>query len=193
SKPVTCDTRVVCSETGLEPGEYCTHTVSDYFIPLISSSKKCDNTKEVFVRADEKISYCRYCTPEAGYKKKMYKIISPDMQNYFKENGIAYEAIPVHNPDCNKIFKEGAPVITSPANGTEYFINIKDPEPIALTCETAIDVNKVYWYINDKFYKAADAKSKQFFISDEGPVKISCTDDKGRNRDVRINVKRVEL
>lgn len=193
SKPTGCDTRVVCSETGMLPGENCTNTVTDYFIPLISSSVVCNNTQEVMISADEKISYCRYCTPEAGYKKKLYKIISPDMQNYFKENGIAYEAIPVHNPDCNKIFKEGAPVITSPANGTEYFISVKDPEPIALTCETAIDVSKVYWYINDKFYKAADAKSKQFFIPDEGPVKISCTDDKGRNRDVRINVKRVDL
>ena len=193
AQPGSCETRVLCSETGMIPGEYCTHTVTDYFIPLISSTLVCNNTQEVLVSPDEKLSYCRYCVPETGYKKKLYKNIAPDLQNYYKENGIAFEMIPLHNPGCEKIFKEGAPVITSPVNGTEYYISTKDPEPIALTCETAIDVSKVYWYINNKFYKAADARSKQFFIPDEGPVKISCTDDKGRNRDIRINVKKVDL
>jgi len=48
-------------------------------------------------------------------------------------------------------------------------------------------------YINNKFYKACEAKSKQFFVPEEGPVKISCTDDKGRNRDIIIRVRYVNL
>ena len=50
-----------------------------------------------------------------------------------------------------------------------------------------------YWYINDKFFKASSANEKQFFVPDEGLVKISCTDDKGRNRNIRIRVKYVDL
>ena len=65
--------------------------------------------------------------------KKLFKVISPDMQKYFEENKIAYQKIPPHNPDCEKIFKEGAPVISSLANGSEYLINRKDPEPLQLT------------------------------------------------------------
>ena len=41
--------------------------------------------------------------------------------------------------------------------------------------------------------KASTAAEKQFFVPDEGPVKISCTDDKGRNRDIWITVKYVNL
>jgi penicillin-binding protein 1C len=55
------------------------------------------------------------------------------------------------------------------------------------------DVHKVYWYINDQFFKAGEAHDRQFFIPEEGPVKISCTDDKGRNRDIWIRVKLVDL
>jgi penicillin-binding protein 1C len=62
-----------------------------------------------------------------------------------------------------------------------------------LVCNTGNDVSKVYWYINNKFYKSADAKSKIFFVPEEGPVKVSCTDDKGRNRDIWIKVKYVSL
>ncbi len=192
-QPKDCDTRIVCSETGMLPDEHCTNLITDYFIPMISPTKKCDNMQEIAVSPDEKISYCKMCMPENGYKKKLYKIVTPEMQQYFEENKIAYEKIPPHNPNCEKVFKDGAPVVTSPSNGNEYLINKKNPEPLQLTCHTGNDVSKVYWYINNKFYKACDAKAKQFFIPEEGPIKISCTDDKGRNRDILIRVRYVNL
>ncbi|MFI5188142.1 MAG: penicillin-binding protein 1C, partial [Chitinophagales bacterium] len=191
--PPDCQQRKVCSETGLLPADHCTNIVMDYFIPMISPTKQCDNWQEIMVSADEKISYCKNCVPENGYKKKWYKIIDPEMQAWMEENKIAYEKIPAHNPNCEKIFKEGLPVITSPVNNTEYLINKKDKEPIQLVCKTSGDVSKVYWYVNNKFYKTSNAGEKQFFIPDEGPVKISCTDDKGRNRDIWIKVTYVNL
>lgn len=192
-QPKHCDSRIVCSETGLLPGDHCTHTVMDYFIPLVSNMKTCNNMQEVMISSEEKISFCKSCMPDAGYKKKMYKIISPDMQAYFEERNIAYQKVPMHNPDCEKIFREGAPVITSPRNGSEYLISKKNPEALQLSTNTGNDVTKVYWYVNNRFYKASDARTKQFFIPDEGPVKISCTDDKGRNRDIWIQVRYVNL
>ena len=193
TQPDDCDIRQVCSESGLSPSDHCTSRVTDYFIPLISSSKSCNNQLEILISADEKIGYCKNCSPQTGYKKKWYKVVEPDMQAWFEENNITYQKMPLHNPDCEMIFKGSAPVITSPANGTEYLINKKDREPLQLVCRTANDVSKVYWYINNKFYKSCNAGEKQFFIPGEGPVKISCTDDKGRNRDIKITVKYVNL
>ena len=193
TQPEDCNIRQVCSETGLPPSDHCSNLLTDYFIPLISSTKVCDNRQEIMISPDEKISYCKSCAPEVGYKKKWYKLIEPDMQAWMNENNVAYEKIPPHNPDCDKIFKGNAPFIASPANGTEYFINKKDPEPIQLIAKTSNDVSKIYWYINNKFYKSCNVGEKQFFVPDEGPVKISCTDDKGRNRDIKITVKYVNL
>lgn len=193
TQPDDCDIRQVCSETGLIPSASCTNIVTDYFIPLISSTTACDNRQELMISPNEKMSYCKSCAPETGYKKKWYKVIDPDMQAWMEENRMAYEKIPPHNPNCELIFKGSAPLITSPANGTEYLINKKEPEPIQLVCKTANDVNKVYWYINNKFYKSSNAGEKQFFVPQEGEVKISCTDDKGRNKDVKITVKYVNL
>ena len=193
TQPKDCDIRQVCSETGLSPSDHCTSLVTDYFIPLISSTKVCSNWQEIMISPDEKNSYCKSCAPQTGYKKKWYKIIEPDMQAWFEENRIVYQKIPPHNPDCELIFGGAAPSITSPVNGTEYLINKKDREPLQLICKTANDVSKVYWYINNKFYKSSNAGEKQFFVPEEGPVKISCTDDKGRNRDIKITVKYVNL
>jgi penicillin-binding protein 1C len=193
SQPKDCDTRIVCSETGLPPSDDCTNLVSDYFIPLISPSTVCANRQTIAISADGKMSYCRYCKPETGYKEKVYRILSPAMQAYDDDNHIAYEKIPPHNPACEVVFKDGAPSITSPTQGTEYYINRRKPEPLQLTCRTSSDVGKVYWYINNHFLKASEAHASQFFVPDEGPVKISCTDDKGRNRDIWIRVKWVDL
>ena len=193
SQPADCDIRMVCTETGLPPADFCDHLVTDYFIPLVSPARQCDNMQEVFVSPDEKMSYCRMCLPQSGYKKKLYKVVPPEMREYYDANKIAYVSIPPHNPMCEKVFLEGGPVVISPANGSEYLINRKDPEPLQLRCRVGNDVGKVYWYINDQFYKAGDAGTKEYFIPQEGPVKISCTDDKGRNRNVWINVKYVNL
>ena len=142
---------------------------------------------------NEKISFCKSCAPQTGYKKKWFKIVEPEMQAWYEDNSIAYQKIPPHNPDCEVIFKGAAPTISFPVNGTEYIINQKNPEPLQLICKTANDVTKVYWYINNKFYKSCNAGESQFFIPNEGFVKISCTDDKGRNRDIKITVKYVNL
>jgi penicillin-binding protein 1C len=192
-QPADCDVRMVCTETGLPPADFCTHLVTDYFIPLVSPARKCDNMEEVFVSADGKMSYCRACLPPAGYKKKWYKVVPPEMKEYYDANKIAYTVIPPHNPNCEKVFREGGPVVISPASGSEYLINRKDPEPLQLRCRVGNDVGKVYWYINDQFYKSGDAGTRQYFIPTEGPVKISCTDDKGRNRNIWIRVKYVDL
>ena len=193
SQPGDCDIRQVCSESGLPPADHCENRITDYFIPLVSSTKPCEDQKEIMISADEKISYCKMCMPASGYKKKWFKVIEPGMQWWFNENNVAYQKIPAHNPACEMIFKGNAPVITSPANSTEYLVSKKNPEPLQLLCKTANDVNRVYWYIDDKFYKSGNAGEKLFFIPREGPVKISCADDKGRNRNIKIMVKYVNL
>ncbi len=193
TQPADCDIRIVCAETGLVPADHCTNKVTDYFIPAISTSQACNNMREVMISPDGKISYCKTCSPPSGYKKKMYKIISAEMQEYFNSHDIAYEKIPPHNPQCEQVFKDEKPQILSPRSEFEYLISKKDPEPLQLQCRAGNDVSKIYWYVDNRFYKTSDVNSPVFFLPDEGPVKISCTDDKGRNKDVWIRVKYVEM
>lgn len=193
SMPEGIDIRMVCSETGMIPSGFCTNLISDEFIPLISSTLPCDHMTEVPVSADEKISYCIECMPAAGYKKKLYRNYSQDMQEYLLERNMAFERIPPHNPECQRIFKSGEPVIVSPVDNFEYFISKHSPEPLMLSCKASLDASRVYWYVNDKLYKSAGPTEKLFFMPEEGRIKISCSDDKGRNRDIYITVKMVDL
>lgn len=192
-QPDDCDLRQVCSETGLLPGANCTNRITDYFIPLISSTHTCEHLQEIKVSSDSAYSFCQACAPSNGYRKKLYRMVPAEMQDYFASGGMEYPMIPPHYPECEKIFKGAGPRIVFPLNGNEYFINKNDPEPLQLKAVGGNDVSRFYWYINDQFYKTTSKGEKQFFVPKEGPVKISCTDDKGRNRNILIRVKYVDL
>lgn len=188
--PQTLGVRWVCSETGLIPNHFCKHQVIDHYIPLISSMKKCDHLKEIWVSEDESMSYCLSCLPNQGIKKKYFPNLSPEIAAFYNAQGLAYEKIPPHNPQCTRPYElsEEAPLITSPTANKEYIIDRNAPGAIELRCKAHNDVQTVYWYINEEFYQSAPAHQSLFFTPTLGSLKISCSDDKGRNRDIQIQV-----
>ncbi|MBK8657609.1 MAG: penicillin-binding protein 1C [Bacteroidetes bacterium] len=191
--PESYSLRIVCAESGNMPGPYCEHQVMDAYIPLVSSTKVCERQKEIMVSADEKISYCKNCQPQSGFKKKIYDIVSPEMQFYFEQKRMAYQQVPAHNPSCDRVITDGGPAIRYPVHGSEYLISKTSPEPLQLTCDAGSNVRQVFWYVNNKMVKQCSPKEAPFIIPDEGKLKISCTDDHGRNTDIRITVKYVSL
>ena len=181
--------RMVCSKTGKLPNDYCEELVSDAYIPGISSNEVCDHIREVWVTADESFSYCTSCLPANGYKTVKYPNIDADLANWFDATHFSYQKIPQHNPACNRIFDGHAPVITSLQNGLTYLIADKEKQALQLECNTANDVHKVYWYVNDKFLGSTESNKKISFFPSANDLKISCTDDKGRTANISIKVK----
>ncbi len=181
--------RLVCAETGKAANEFCHSQVMDYYIPGVSDNTRCDHLKEVWLSADEKYCYCTSCLPPAGYKTKLMPNTAPELAAYYEANHIAYTHMPQHNPACTRTFHGVAPVITSLTNGMTYLIADKGEQKLQLACNAGSDVQKVYWYVNDKFYAAGTAGQKIFFSADTPVVKISCTDDKGRNTNIEIKLR----
>ena len=185
--------RYVCNESGKRPNSYCVNQVIDYYIPMISDNTVCTHLKEIYVSANDSFSYCNACLPTFGYKKMTVKNNPPEMIDYFEQHHINYEKIPPHCPSCEKLFVYGAPEITSPANNMSYMLDKKETNQLMLACNASNDVKKVFWYINNQFYKAAERNEKLFIQPEEGKLKISCSDDKGRNADVWVTVKYINM
>ncbi len=189
--PQGLESRIVCSATGNIPSEFCTDLVVDYYIPAISPVKPCEHMKQVFISPDSTISYCTGCRPDLGYIKALYPNYSAEMIAYYEEYSIHYEKIPPHNLRCERVLAGSAPVITSPLNNAEYYVDETDSMQIALCCNAAGDVEEVFWFINMRFYCSVPPTEKVFFNPSEGFTEISCSDDKGRNTDVNIRVKKI--
>ncbi len=181
--------RLVCAETGKVPEEFCHNQVMDYYIPGVSDNSRCDHYKEVWLSANEQFCYCTSCLPPNGYKTKMLPNIAPELASYYDAGNVPYPKLPPHNPACTRVFREQAPVITSLTNGMTYLVENKEQQKLQLSCRAANDVHKVYWYINNKFFVATKANEKMFFSAPAPLLKISCTDDKGRNTNIEIKVR----
>ncbi len=183
--------RQVCAESGDLPSEYCTNKILDYSIKGISHTRKCTHLKKVYINYAETMSYCMHCLPETGYKEKLYNNLAPELIDYYEQQHIHYETIPRHNQSClNNVSKNRgeAPIITSPSDKAEYFINQTDPQKIQLSCQTKNDVKEVYWYVDEQLLQQASPQQSVFFSPKPGRHKISCTDDRGRNSYIEIKI-----
>ena len=180
--------RLVCAETGQVPSHFCDHQLTDYFLPLVSSPQPCNHAQEVAVSPDGSVSYCTTCCPSTGYVKKTFDRWSPELIAWYETEGMRYPKVPEHNPRCTRVFADRGPVIVSPAEGRAYLVDQDAPPQLMLAANVDHGVKQVYWYLNDQFYRAAGATEKVFFTPTIGTVKISCSDDQGRNSDIRIRV-----
>jgi penicillin-binding protein 1C len=192
--PASLDFRLVCAETGLIPSEFCPNQLIDYYLQGVSDTRHCQHQQQVLVSGDGKMAYCRACVPAAGFRRELYPNPRPEVLAFREAEGRPGRRLPPHNPDCRLVRPDAensvaAPLaITSPQAGTEYVLNRGEKQQLLLTCAADNSVRQVYWYVNDRFLRAANATERVFFRPPAGQVKISCADDHGRNVDVRVLV-----
>ena len=191
--PATLDFRLVCAETGLVPGEHCPNQLIDYYLPGTSSARRCEHQKEALVSADGTIAYCRACVPAAGFRRQLFSNPLPEVLAFRETQGLPSTRLPAHNPTCRLVrgTDDGAGAalaITSPLDHAEYVLDRKDRQQMLLSCAAGSEVRQVYWYVNDRFLRAASATERVFFRPPSGAVKISCADDHGRNVDIQLRV-----
>ena len=187
--PARLQKRAICVETGLPPSEFCSQLTTDWYVPGISPSLRCEHLKIVFVALDGKMSYCSDCLPATGqFGQKRFPNHSPDMVAFLTASGIGFERIPPHNPACTKVFDRQPPVITSPVQGRTYLRADEEGIELLLSCQVANDVSEVFWYVDNKFYRRARPQESVFFKPLPGERKIACTDDKGMTATIEIRV-----
>jgi len=190
SKPKKLQTRMVCSTSGQVPSSFCQNKVTDFFIAGVSPIKPCESQKYVFVNLEETISFGSDCLPKKlTYKKKLYPNPSPELVRFYEENQIVYQRIPPQDEGCTKIYQDHPPSIISPIADREYYRIGDDEIELLLSANVANDVQKVYWYIDNKLHQIADKNESVFFQPKRGKIKISCSDDKGRNTNIQIIIK----
>jgi penicillin-binding protein 1C len=214
------DFRLVCSESGAVPNDFCENQVTDYYVPSVSSNKRCEHLKPVLVSMDETMSYTPDCLPHGSqngtqqavlgvhYKRKLYPNLPPELIALYTQEHYDFVRIPERSPACKELQSaaRAAPVITSLVSGKEYLVerttsadtknagtkNESATNDIAsellLACTSAGDVQTVYWYVNDRFFRAAKPHERLFFKPERGTVKISCSDDKGATTHVFVHV-----
>jgi penicillin-binding protein 1C len=189
SKPDDLLERKVCAETGLLPTKFCSGFTNDFYINKVSHSLYCNFHEEVYVNKDSTIEYCPGCLPSENFIKAVYPFFQPELEMWFKENGIEYKKHPPHNSNCEIRFTGKGPVIISPSENYEYLVEKNVREEILLKAAPGAGIRTHYWYINNKFYRKSSPGDNIFFKPSEGKYLITCLDDLGRDESIEIEVK----
>jgi penicillin-binding protein 1C len=189
TKPDDLLERRVCAETGLLPTKYCSGFANDFYINRTSHNRYCNIHEEIFVNNDSTIEYCPGCLPSDSFIKAVYPHYQPELEMWFKENGIEYKKQPPHNASCEMRFTDKGPVIISPSENYEYLVERNAKEEILLKAAPDAGIRAHYWYINNKFYRKSSPGENIFFKPVEGKYLITCLDDVGRDRSISVVVK----
>jgi penicillin-binding protein 1C len=107
---------------------------------------------------------------------------------WLSQNNYSFRAPPLHNPDCNSKFEETGPKILSPSEDYEYLVEENSGQEILLLAASDSRVQTHYWYVNDRFFKKCKPGERVFLNPEAKDLKITCLDDKGRDKSVQINV-----
>lgn len=193
-RPTGVDRRWVCDETGLVPNSFCENLVVDQAIQGVTIPRQCEHLKAILISEDSTESYCSTCVTDIDVTiEALYPNYSAAMLDYFQLENISYKKVPDHYQFCERVYPNQGLNIISPVDNLHYFVDANDENQMALKVQAPSNATKFYWYINDVFYQSAARDETVYFTPEEGAVKISCSDDRGRNKDISITVKRVRF
>ena len=187
--PEKLELREVCNQSGLLASNSCENIIMDYAIAQNSPMDVCNCKISIKTNLLKTMSYCVSCEPNNGSSINYYENLAPELAAWYESEHIRYQKIPEHNPNCTRVFEENPPRIVSPTDNAEYLVEKYAGEQITLQCQAYIDVKSVFWYVNGKFITQANTQSLVTFSPKEGDNTISCTDDKGRTKTIKIRVK----
>ncbi len=188
-KPDKVIERGVCSESGMLPTRYCTNIVKDYAIEGKTNNSVCTIHQPVYVSLDDKIQYCPECLPKDHYKKVIYPVYDPELTIWFWNQHKNFPHPPEHNPECTAKFTNVGPKIISPTEDYEYLVEKNSGQEILLQAASDSKVSEQYWYVNNQYYTKCKPGDRVFLKPEKGDLKITCLDDKGREKTVNVNVK----
>jgi penicillin-binding protein 1C len=117
---------------------------------------------------------------------------APELLAYYQSKKINTAKPFPHNPKCARIFNEQSIKVTFPVNSSTYFINPEEKQKLTLTCQVSAEVQKVYWYGNDRFLGQKKPNETLLFEPIAGKNTIFCLDDKSQSHKIEFLVKLVD-
>ncbi len=191
-RPRSVALRSVCDASGMTPNTFCSNFVTDYAIRDVTTYQLCDHMQPVLIATDSSESYCQTCLKDQEeYVEAWYPNMPSEIVDYYRKEKIAYLEVPDHYRFCERVYPDQGLEIVSPTDKVHYYLDKQDAEPMLLKALAPSNSTKFYWYVNDVFFKAVGKDEQLYLNPPEGRVKISCSDDRGRNQDIVITVEKV--
>jgi len=182
--------RRVSAVSGMLPNEFCSETIEEYFIRDVSPIKRDDIVTRIFVDRESGLQLSRECLAGRVYDEIMVENWPPRLAGWLSGHGVILN-IPPLDPACRGGIIDDGPVITSPESGTKFMLVDylpADYQKILLSGSTSSGGGVLHWFIDNRFYAAADEKEKLFYVPQRGIHEVMCVDEQGRSQALTFEV-----
>ncbi len=185
--------RRVCAVSGMIPTKNCDATVTELYLPGISSNAPCTVHRKILIDNATKTRLCSACKTGRKYTEKIVEIWPPRVASWLKKNGYPVDEIPERFPGCSHLAGEDDPIIQSPAAKADYFIRPEADvrfQKILLKASVASDTRKIFWFLDGKLIWSGNPFVRKFILPEPGKHKLICLDNEGRSSEVEFRVKK---
>lgn len=181
--------RYVCSYSGNVPSANCHQLINDLYIEKQTIQKVCEHSVLLKVSMDSSVYYCNSCIGNNAYFEKSYPNFQPQLINYFEQEKVVYKKWPPHHSQCQRVENSGELQVLSPINESEYLLEQNSESKLMLNASVDYQASTIFWYINDKLVIQSQPNQAVFVKMPIGKLKITCSDNLGRKKNVFITVK----
>ena len=191
TKPTTLKTRLVCAMSGLPLSPHCPNSISDVYIPGVSSTGMCTIHKTIQVDKNTGERLCSSCRLGRQYRKEKIAVFPAGIATWLKANGFGVPLLPEHNADCTRLIAGTHPIILSPARDTVYHIrNNISPEyqKIRLSASVSGDTQDLFWFLNGELVFKGQAVEPNFLTPFVGKHELTCIDGTGRSTSLPLTI-----
>ena len=195
SEPIDLKARLVCALSGLSLSLHCPTTISDVFIPGISSVRVCHIHKSIQVNIANGERLCSSCRQGKHYRDETIAVFPAEVATWLNANGFAIPQLPAHNPDCTRSLAGTHPVILSPARDTVYQIRSNIPpmhQKIRLSVSVSGDTQDIFWFLNGELVFKGQAVEPTFLTPVVGKHELTCIDGVGRSTSLPLTIVKQE-
>ncbi len=178
----------VCAFSGYRPGPNCLQRKTVYVLKDGHPYKACPFHKKFII---EKKTGCR-ANPYRKYKEneieeKIFVIYPPQVQKIMSGQGKE----PEFPPDFRLADQNATLKIISPLDGAVYFLprGVRNADEISLQAYTSSADDRIYWFINDRYYGSTRSGEIMEFIPQNDELKI-IAQDASSSKMIRIQIDR---
>lgn len=191
NKPTTIKSRLVCALTGQPLSLHCPTSITDVYIPGVSSSRDCQIHKTIQIDVDSSERLCSSCRPGKKYRQEKIAVFPAEVATWLNANGYAVPNLPDHNENCTRLLAGTKPIILSPSQDTVYHIRPNIPldyQKIRLSASVSGDTQDIFWFLNGELIFKGKAVEPTFLTPVIGKHKLTCIDGAGRSTTLPLNI-----
>jgi len=182
----------LCERTGFIAGPNCEKKIEKHIPFSANANNICPYHHKVFLDSREKFRLTSECEAVSNFKERIWFVLPPSMEHFYKLKYADYKELPPFRDDCNNLNTIDNLAVLYPRQNTKVMIprNL-DGKKSASVFEVAHRNPSavVYWHIDDNYAGATSAgiHQKAFNVSN-GVHKLTIVDDAGEREEIEFEV-----